>query len=73
MSEIKTGKVSDAEIIKWLYDNLEYDGWGYWFPEVCVKEVCFQDDGPSLEEYRKYMCDRVRKAKEHREKAKQRP
>lgn len=33
-----TNGLSDTEIIDLLYENLEWDGWGWWLPEVCIAE-----------------------------------
>lgn len=45
--------MTDAQILRWLRDNLQWDGYGYWLPEICIKEL----DGescpePTMKEFR---------------------
>ncbi len=37
------------EILKKLYDRLEYDGWGFWLPEWCLSGDT--EIKPSYEEF----------------------
>lgn len=45
----------DAKLIEWLAKNLEWDGHGYWLPEICIRERQLGEDfvpEPSANELR---------------------
>lgn len=44
------------KILKTIYANLEYDGYGYWLPEWCVSEAT---EKPSFEEFVKAIKERI--------------
>lgn len=54
--------LSDAKLIRWLRDNLEWDGYGYWLPEVCVRKLqhgeneCYE---PTMQEFRTFLSAKV--------------
>lgn len=48
--KIEKEEEMNAELIlKKLYENLEYDGYGYWLPERCIGEDT--EDKPTWEEF----------------------
>ena len=44
-----TYKGLNEELLKKIYESLEYDGWGYWLPEWCVAPCT--ESKPSYEEF----------------------
>ena len=52
-------RFTDAERLEYLHSNLDWDGYGYWLPEICVKEKdgSFTDE-PTLEEFRQFLDER---------------
>jgi len=45
--------ITDAQILRWIRDNLDWDGHGYWFPELCVKELSGEScPEPTMKEFR---------------------
>lgn len=47
--------MTDGQLLKELRDRLEWDGQGYWLPEICIKELERGDDEcpePSMSEFR---------------------
>ena len=57
--------LSDTQLLGWLRDNLEWDGHGYWLPEICLRERTFGHDFcPELTmlEFREILSERVRAA-----------
>lgn len=44
------------KILKTIYDNLEYDGYGYWMPEWCITE---ESEKPSFEDFVKTIKERT--------------
>lgn len=54
-----TNPKTDTAILEWLQRNLEWDGYGYFLPEICIRErewgqeFCPQ---PTLDELRQVFC-----------------
>ena len=45
---------TDKELLKALHDRLDWDGNGYWLPNICIKEKQFESDLcplPTFEEF----------------------
>lgn len=48
------------KILKTIYANLEYDGYGYWMPEWCVSEgTSARTEKPSFDEFVKAIKERI--------------
>ena len=66
MSANNTAKpMTDAQILKWLCAHLEWDGRGYWLPEICIVEAQSGDEDcpePTIQEFRQALrsCARSR-------------
>ena len=61
----KEKPLTDTQLLEWLRSRLEWDGHGYWLPEVCVCEMQSGDRDcpePTMQEFRKALRDRVRSA-----------
>ena len=56
--------LSDAKLLRWLRDNMDWDGHGYWLPEICIREPDFGQDcicpEPTMKEFRAVLIARVR-------------
>jgi len=58
--------LSDAELILWITDNLEWDGFGYWMPETCIKSKEIHEDfirPPTANEFRIFLSQHIRESK----------
>jgi hypothetical protein len=53
--------MTDTQILEWLCDNLEFDGYGYWLPEICVKSMDFDElclvSPPTITEFRTLLIE----------------
>lgn len=61
----KTKPLTDTQLLKWLRENLEWDGHGYWLPEICIVEMQHGDDEcpePTMQEFRHELREHVRSA-----------
>jgi hypothetical protein len=59
--------VEDTQLLKLLISKLEWDGFGYWLPEWCVKEresyIGMMGDytpPPTLDEFREFLKERAK-------------
>lgn len=60
--------LTDTEILRWLCDNFEWDGYGYWLPEVCVREqenFGSEPDEPTMAEFRIIMTNIIQSRKQN--------
>lgn len=58
--------ISDAQLIRWLRDHLEWDGHGYWLPEICIREIAFGEvdcPEPTLKEFRAALSEHAKGSK----------
>jgi hypothetical protein len=56
-----------AQLLRWLRDNLEWDGHGYWLPEICIRERTFGQDfcpEPTMIEFRAALTERATEGKD---------
>lgn len=55
--------LTDAQLIRWLRDHLEWDGHGYWLLEICVRESADGEDlpEPTMKEFRAALSERAGK------------
>ena len=61
----KAKPLTDTQLLEWLRSRLEWDGRGYWLPEVCVREMRLGESEfpePTLQEFRKALREHVRSA-----------
>ena len=57
--------LSDAQLLRWLRDHMEWDGQGYWLPEICIRERGWGQDfcpQPTMDEFRDVLSERARAA-----------
>lgn len=57
--------ITDAHLLRWLRDHLEWDGHGYWLPEICIVEMRAGDDEcpePTMHEFRQALREHARQA-----------
>ena len=50
--------MTDEQRMQWIIDSLEWDGNGYWFPEMVIKQMKFGERNcppPTLEELREFI------------------
>lgn len=54
-------KRTDKERLEALIEHLEWDGYGYWLPEWCVKVCEFETytEEPSPKEFREFLDSRL--------------
>ena len=55
-------EMTDKQLLRWLRDNLEWDGHGYWLPEICVKESYYKDEfcaEPTMKEFRASLIEKI--------------
>jgi hypothetical protein len=38
MTKQTQGRLTDTQLLKWLHENMLWDGDRYWLPEICVRE-----------------------------------
>ena len=61
----KTKPLTDTQLLKWLRDRLEWDGRGYWLPELCIVEMQDGEDEcpePTMQDFRQALRARARSA-----------
>lgn len=57
--------LSDAQLLRWLRDHLEWDGHGYWLPEICIREREWGQEfspEPTMNEFCAVLSERARAA-----------
>ena len=57
--------LTDAQLLRWLRDHMDWDGNGYWLPELCIRERGWGQDycpQPTMDEFRAALSERVRAA-----------
>jgi hypothetical protein len=57
--------LSDAALLRWLCENMEWDGHGYWLPEICIRERGWGQEfcpTPTLDEFRAALSQRAQAA-----------
>ena len=57
--------LTDTQLLHWLRDKLEWDGRGYWLPEICIVEIQDGDEEclePTMQEFRHALRAWVRAA-----------
>jgi hypothetical protein len=57
--------LSDSKLLRWLRDNMNWDGHGYWLPEICLREGDLRNDfcpEPTMDEFRAALSERARAA-----------
>lgn len=58
--------MTDTQILNWLRKNLEWDGYGYWLPEFCIKERGWGEENcaePTMKEFRAALEARAKEPK----------
>lgn len=57
--------MTDAQILRWLRDHMEWDGHGFWLPEICIREAEWRQQfcpEPTMSEFRSALSERAREA-----------
>jgi len=57
--------LSDAALLRWLCEHMDWDGHGYWLPEICIRESEWGQDfcpQPTLDEFREVLSECARAA-----------
>jgi len=63
--DVNVRPLTDAQLLRWLRDKLDWDGYGYWLPEICIKETGLGNDKcpePTMAEFRSALSERARAA-----------
>lgn len=55
--------LSDALLLKWMRDNMFWDGHGYWLPDLCIRERNSSQDvcpEPTMAEFKATLSEHAR-------------
>lgn len=65
MTARNSALLTDAQLLRWLRDHMDWDGHGYWLPEICLREREPGQDycpEPTMHEFRALLSERAQKA-----------
>lgn len=57
--------LSDETLLRWLHAHMDWDGNGYWLPDVCIREPSHGQescDRPTIDEFRAVLSEHIRAA-----------
>jgi hypothetical protein len=59
--------MTDTQLIEWMHSNMDWDGEGYWLPDVCIRERAWGEENckrPTSQEFRAVLTAKAQEYKQ---------